>query len=232
MSVIPMTSVLKVQNLTKIHTVGEIQLKALNDVSFEVDAGDLVGIVGESGSGKSSLLHILGTLDAPTSGNVTIRGENPFAGSDESQSIFRNRSIGFVFQQNNLLAEINALENVMLPCLIQGMTRNAAKKIASEMLELVNLSARSSHFPSQLSGGEQQRVAIARALVCQPAIILADEPTGSLDTKNAAVVEEIFFNLNQKLKTTFLIVTHNESFAGRLKKIIRLKDGMLVSREI
>ena len=224
-----MSPVLNVQNLSKIFLVGEVHLKALNNISFQVNKGELVGIVGESGSGKSSLLHILGTIDTPSSGNILIDEKNPFSGSDETQSRFRNQYLGFVFQQNNLLAELNAIENIMLPCLIRGISYASAKKSAEYYMNMVNLISRKNHFPAQLSGGEQQRVAIARALINEPALVLADEPTGSLDSTNAHHVENIFFELNQKLKTTFIIVTHNEIFAQKLKRVIRLKDGKIIA---
>ena len=216
-------------DLKKTYLVGEVPLHALNGISFQIKKGECVAIVGESGSGKSTLLHILGTLDSPTSGNVTIGGKNPFIGNDKEISKFRSHHVGFVFQHNNLLPEFNALENIMMPALIANTPKKEVKEKAEELLERVKLTKRSKHFPSQLSGGEQQRVAIARALINNPILILADEPSGNLDTKNAENIHELFQEINTTLKSTILIVTHNKGFASTLPRQICLRDGQIFS---
>jgi lipoprotein-releasing system ATP-binding protein len=218
-----------INDLKKTYLVGEVPLNALNGISFQIQKGECVAIVGESGSGKSTLLHILGTLDTPTSGNVSIAGKNPFVGMDKEISKFRSLHVGFVFQHNNLLPEFNALENVMMPALIANSSKKEAKEKAEELLERVKLVHRREHFPSQLSGGEQQRVAIARALINNPVLILADEPSGNLDTKNAEIVHELFQEINAVLKATILIVTHNKGFAATLPRQICLRDGQIYS---
>lgn len=223
-----MTAV-EIINLKKTYLVGEIPLNALNGISFQIQKGEYVAIVGESGSGKSTLLHILGTLDTPTSGTIAIDGKNPFLGNDKEVSRFRNLHVGFVFQHNNLLPEFNALENIMMPALIANFPKKGAKEKAEELLERVKLTKRKFHFPNQLSGGEQQRVAIARALINNPVLILADEPSGNLDSKNAHIIHELFEEINLTLKSTILIVTHNKEFAATLPRIIRLQDGEIVS---
>jgi len=219
----------KVENLKKIYNFGEQNLNALNDVSFQVNKGEIVAIIGESGSGKSTLLHILGTLDSPTSGNILINGKNPFDKNDKNVSSFRNLHIGFIFQHNNLLPEFNALENIIMPGLIAGFPEKKVRTKAEVLLESVGLSKRKNHFPSQLSGGEQQRVAIARALINDPVLILADEPSGNLDSKNAMIIHEVFKEINNKFGSTVLIVTHNTEFADALPRRIRLRDGMIIS---
>lgn len=221
----------EVENLKKTYQVGEVPLHALNGVTFKIKSGECVGIVGESGSGKSTLLHILGALDSPTSGKVLIGGKNPFAGSDKEMSLFRGQHVGFVFQQNNLLPEFSALENVMIPALISGLNEKKARDQARELLSRVKMSHRETHFPSQLSGGEQQRVAIARALINDPVLILADEPSGSLDSNNATIVHELFQEINKTLNSTILIVTHNHSFAQTLPRRIHFRDGQICSTE-
>lgn len=217
-----------VQNLKKIYQIGEQnRLAALNDVSFHVKHGECVGIVGESGSGKSTLLHVLGTLDTQTSGEMRIDGKNPFLGNDKQISQFRNLHVGFVFQNNNLLPEFSALENVMLPGLIANHSFEKVKENASHLLERVGLTKRMLHFPSQLSGGEQQRVAIARSLINQPVLLLADEPTGNLDSKNAHEIHKLLLEVNTLFRTTVLIVTHNKDFASTLPRRIHLRDGKI-----
>lgn len=218
----------EVIDLKKTYLMGEVPLNALNGISFQIKTGECVAIVGESGSGKSTLLHILGTLDSPTSGSVSIGGKNPFLGTDKEISQFRSLHVGFVFQHNNLLPEFNALENIMIPGLIANKPKKEVKEKAEELLERVKLTKRRHHFPSQLSGGEQQRVAIARSLINNPVLILADEPSGNLDSKNAATIHELFQEINSTLKSTILIVTHNKSFAASLPRQICLQDGLLV----
>ncbi len=218
-------------NLKKVFLAGEINLYALNGISFQIMKGEYVAIVGESGSGKSTLLHILGALDSPTSGNIFIDGKNPFIGNDKEVSKFRSLHVGFVFQHNNLLPEFNALENVMMPGLIANLSKKEAKEKAEDLLERVKLSHRKKHFPSQLSGGEQQRVAIARSLINNPVLILADEPSGNLDSKNAENIHQLFKEINETFKSTILIVTHNKEFASTLPRQICLRDGQIYSDE-
>ncbi|MEY2987412.1 MAG: hypothetical protein RJB13_933 [Pseudomonadota bacterium] len=218
-----------VHELKKKYTMGEIELMALSGVSFQIEAGESVAIVGESGSGKSTLLHILGALDSPTSGQVVIGGLDPFVGSDLQVSAFRNRHVGFVFQHNNLLPEFSALENVVMPGLIAGFSEGEVRKRAQALLERVGLGKRQQHFPGQLSGGEQQRVAIARALINEPVLLLADEPSGNLDSKNAANIHSLFAEINRELRTTLIVVTHNQDFAQSLPRRLEMRDGEIVS---
>lgn len=218
-----------VRELKKQYTMGEIELLALSGVSFQIEAGESVAIVGESGSGKSTLLHILGALDSPTSGQVVIGGLDPFHGSDLQVSAFRNRHVGFVFQHNNLLPEFSALENVVMPGLIAGLSETRVRQRAQALLERVGLGRRQHHFPGQLSGGEQQRVAIARALINEPLLLLADEPSGNLDSKNAANIHTLFAEINRELGTTQVIVTHNQEFAHSLPRRLEMRDGEIVS---
>lgn len=217
-----------IKGLCKRYQLGEGHLDVLRDVSFEVGQGDLVAVVGASGSGKSTLLHILGTLDTPSAGQVCIAGRNPFKGSDREVSTFRNKEIGFVFQHNNLLAEFSALENVMMPGLIAGGRETVVLKKAQTLLGQVGLERRMAHFPGQLSGGEQQRVAIARALINSPTVLLADEPSGNLDSRNAENIHNLFRDVNRHLGTTVLVVTHNAVFASSLARQIELRDGQVV----
>ncbi len=217
-----------VSELKKSYTIGNNTVHALNGISFKVNQGEYVGLVGESGSGKSTLLHILGTLDSPTSGSVCINGKPPFKGNDKEISLFRNLHVGFIFQHNNLLPEFTALENVMMPGLIAGFPKAEVKIKALNLLERVRMSHRKDHFPSQMSGGEQQRVAIARSLINNPVLVLADEPSGNLDSKNAEIIHALFHEINSILKATILIVTHNKEFASTLPRQICLRDGQIV----
>ncbi len=218
----------EVTDLQKIYPMGELQLEALAGVSFSILTGECVAIVGESGSGKSTLLHIVGALDSPTSGQVRVGGLNPFQGSDREVSHFRNRHIGFVFQHNNLLPEFSALENVVMPGLIAGGRPDVVYKRAEGLLERVGLAKRFGHYPGQLSGGEQQRVAIARALINQPVLLLADEPSGNLDSRNAANIHQLFAEINRELGTTLMVVTHNQEFAHSLPRRIEMRDGRII----
>jgi lipoprotein-releasing system ATP-binding protein len=226
---VPSSWAIETKALTKVYPVGEGNLSVLSGVSFAVGSGEIVGVVGASGSGKSTLLHILGTLDSPTSGSVRIAGRNPFSKSDGEVSRFRNREVGFVFQHNNLLAEFSALENVKMPGLIAGDDPIDVHRRATELLDRVGLSQRIEHFPGQLSGGEQQRVAIARALINKPTVLLADEPSGNLDSRNARNIHELFREVNQILGTTILVVTHNDEFARSLGRRIELRDGQIIA---
>ncbi len=223
---------IEVCDLRKVYKVGDQNLSVLSGLSFSVQKGELVGVVGASGSGKSTLLHILGTLDTPSDGKVRIAGRDPFRGSDRAVSRFRNHEIGFVFQHNNLLAEFSALENVMMPALIGGAAEAPVKARAQALLANVGLSQRLHHFPGQLSGGEQQRVAIARALINEPTVLLADEPSGNLDSRNAENIHSLFRDVNAQLGTTVLVVTHNTEFARSLARRIELRDGQIVSDDL
>jgi len=200
----------------------------LKNIDLQLFKGDAVGIVGSSGAGKSTLLHLLGALDRPTTGNIFFNDKNLQDFSDEELAKLRNEKMGFVFQFHHLLGEFTALENVMMPCLIGGLSRREAKQKAEELLFSLGLTSRLTHYPSELSGGEQQRVAIARALVRKPEVLLADEPTGNLDTQNGKIIEDLFFNLKVRLGITLIVVTHNLQFASRFTKVIRLKDGAMV----
>ena len=201
-------------------------LPVLKGITLDIYDGEIVAIVGKSGTGKSTLLHILGTLDKPDSGEVLFDGNNVFDMSEKNVSEFRNKSIGFIFQFHHLLPEFTALENVMIASMISGK-KNEEK--AKELLKEVGITDRESHKPSEISGGEAQRVAIARALINSPRLVLADEPTGNLDTENADAVMKILFSLREKFNHTFVIVTHNEEFAQRCDRVINLKDGVVIN---
>lgn len=200
-------------------------LPILKGVSLDVFRGEALCIVGSSGAGKSTLLHILGTLDRPSSGSVWINGESIQSLDDAALANIRSREIGFVFQFHHLMKEFTALENVAMPLLIAGEAKNTAHQKALEWLSRVGMSHRSEHFPQQLSGGELQRVAIARALVHSPSILMADEPTGNLDSANALAIQELFFNLHKQWGLTLIVVTHDEQFAKRFPRILRMSDG-------
>ncbi|MBS1522767.1 MAG: ABC transporter ATP-binding protein [Bacteroidetes bacterium] len=204
------------------------QLKILKGVDLEVNKGEIVTIVGASGAGKSSLLNILGTLDKPDSGSVSIDNTDISKLSSKDLSAFRNKQIGFVFQFHHLLVEFNAIENVCIPALIAGDNRVVAEKKAQKLLERLGLKDRMSHKPGQLSGGEQQRVAVARALVNNPAMIFADEPSGNLDSTNANELHHLFIELRDEFHQTFVIVTHNEHLAELSDRKVLMKDGLIV----
>lgn len=207
-------------------------LQVLKGIDLHIDKGEIVSIVGPSGAGKTTLLQIIGTLDRPDSGEIIIDGTNVEQLSTDKMSVFRNQHIGFVFQFHQLLPEFTALENIMIPSYIAGKSPSEAKKRAMELLEFMNLADRASHKPNQLSGGEKQRVAVARALVNEPSVILADEPSGSLDSKNKAELHQLFFDLREKYGMTFIIVTHDEGLAQLTDRTIRLKDGQIVGETI
>ncbi|CDB11974.1 putative uncharacterized protein [Bacteroides sp. CAG:633] len=215
---------IQLENITK--SFGSLQV--LRGIDLQIEKGEVVSIVGPSGAGKTTLLQIMGTLDAPDTGMVRIDGTEVGRMKEKELSAFRNRRIGFVFQFHQLLPEFTALENVMIPALIAGLGRREAQSSALEMLNLLGLADRASHKPSELSGGEKQRVAVARALINHPAVVLADEPSGSLDTHNKAELHQLFFDLRDRLGQTFVIVTHDESLARITDRTIHLKDGAVV----
>lgn len=217
---------LEAQSLQKVYLQGAHRLEILKGIDLSLFPGEAVCVLGSSGAGKSTLLHIMGALDRPSLGRVFYKGEDLFAKNDEELARFRNRSIGFVFQFHHLLAEFTALENIAMPARIGGATRAEAEKQAHEFLELMGLASRAHHYPSELSGGEKQRVAISRALVQKPEILLADEPTGNLDTENGLKIQELFFDLKQRLGLTLLVVTHDHQFASRFPRVLTLKDGL------
>ncbi|MDR0206064.1 MAG: ABC transporter ATP-binding protein [Bacteroidales bacterium] len=204
-------------------------LKVLKGIDLEILEGEVVAICGASGAGKSTLLHIMGTLDKPDKGEVLFDNTSVFSFNDKELSLFRNQNIGFVFQFHHLLPEFTAVENVALPAMIAGISKKNALKRAQEMLQLMQLSERLAHKPAQLSGGEQQRVAVARALINNPKIILADEPSGNLDTEYAKKLHQLFFELRDKLKKTFVIVTHNEELASLSDRKITICNGTIIA---
>jgi len=203
-------------------------LRVLKGVNLEVKEGEVISIVGASGAGKTTLLQILGTLDEADQGDLNINKQAVNKLKDKSLSSFRNQSIGFVFQFHNLLAEFTALENICLPAFIAGTPRTEAEKRATELLALLNLSDRANHKPNELSGGEQQRVAVARALINNPAVVLADEPSGNLDSQNADELHQLFFQLNKELGQTFILVTHNQNLANMADRKLVMKDGVII----
>lgn len=202
-------------------------LNVLKGIDMDVKRGEVISIVGASGAGKSTLLHILGTLDRPDKGSLTIDGQDVFGKSTDGLASFRNRSIGFVFQFHNLLPEFSALENVMIPGLIAKGRPDEVEKRAKDVMSLLGIAHRIDHKPSELSGGEQQRTAVARALINNPALVLADEPSGNLDSKNAEELHSMFFELRQRLNQTFIIVTHNKEFASMADRVVEIKDGLI-----
>lgn len=205
------------------HKYGDLTI--LNDVSLSIEKGEIVSIVGSSGAGKTTLLQILGTLERPTSGSFTIDGISPLDLSKKKLAAFRNQSIGFIFQFHQLLPEFTAFENILLPGLIGGKSIYELTPKAKELMEILNISHRSEHKPSELSGGEQQRIAVARSLINSPKIIFADEPSGNLDSKNAEELHQLFFELRNRFQQTFVIVTHNESLATMSDRKLFMRDG-------
>lgn len=222
-----MSNLLEVRGLRKTYSTGPNKVEVLRGIDLELKAGTTTALVGASGTGKSTLMHILGALDRPTSGTVLFHGEDIFKKNDGQLAAFRNKSVGFVFQFHHLLPEFTALENVMMPALIARVAKNQARATAEELLADVGLSQRISHRPGELSGGEQQRVAIARALSLGPELLLADEPTGNLDMKTSEGVHSMLAELQRKKGLTLIIVTHNEHLASTMGNTVRLIDGML-----
>lgn len=222
-------AVVSARHLARTYDEGASAVTVLQDINLELASGDLVAVVGASGSGKSTLLNLLGGLDRPSEGEVTICGADLVAMNEKQRCQFRNRHLGFIYQFHHLLPEFSALENVAMPLLIRGDRPADARAEAAGLLEQVGLAARTTHKPGELSGGERQRVAIARALVTKPDLVLADEPTGNLDERTAGQVQALMLDLNQRLGTAFLVVTHDGAFAGRCQRVLSLHDGRLAS---
>ncbi|MBE7511651.1 MAG: ABC transporter ATP-binding protein [Anaerolineales bacterium] len=222
---------IEARDLTKIYQMGTTEVRALRGVSFDIYAGEMVGIVGQSGSGKSTLLAILGALDVPSSGSYQLDGKEVATLSDDALAAIRNEKIGFVFQKFNLLARNTAQFNVELPLTYAGVPARAARKRAAEVLSLVGLGDRLDHKPNELSGGQQQRVAIARALVNTPSIILADEPTGNLDSQTGEEILELFHKLHEEQKITLIVVTHDPKIAAQCGRVIKLRDGVIIPED-
>lgn len=222
-----MPAIIQTQNLSKVYKTGELETVALADVSFEIKKGEFVAIMGPSGSGKSTLMHIIGALDTPTSGTYTLDGEEVQKLSDDELSDIRNRKIGFIFQAFNLLSRTSALNNVMLPMRYAGIPKEERLKRAEECLKMVGLENRMNHTTNQLSGGQQQRVAIARALTLNPALLLADEPTGNIATAQAEEIMEIFQKINDD-GHTIVMITHEPDIAEHAKRVIHIRDGRIV----
>lgn len=218
---------IQTENLTKIYTTGETEVRALDGVSLAIDRGEFVAVVGTSGSGKSTLLHLLGGLDIPTSGRVLIDGTDIYTLESDPLTVFRRRSIGFVFQRYNLIPNLNVWENITLPLGLDGI--DADRDEVDELLVTLGIEDKKNAMPSQLSGGQQQRVAIARALITRPHIILADEPTGNLDSKTGMDVMLTLASLNEKFAQTIVVVTHNEEMAQMTSRRIRIEDGQIVN---
>ncbi|NIO03331.1 MAG: ATP-binding cassette domain-containing protein [Proteobacteria bacterium] len=219
---------IRVENLLKSYKQGSRRVEALRGIDLVFNGGEPVAVIGPSGAGKTTLIHILGTIDRPSAGRVLYDGRDVFAMSDRDLARFRNRTVGFVFQFHHLLLEFTALENTMMPALIQGVQRREAKGRAQEILEEVGLGDRMTHKPGELSGGEQQRVAVARSLILEPQVLLADEPTGNLDRETGEGVYQLLQQMNREKGITLIIVTHNEEIAGRLPRRIHLVDGRVV----
>lgn len=217
--------ILRVENLTKTYGSGETVVRALDDVSFSVEKGEFVAIIGPSGSGKSTLLHILGGVDKPTAGRVFMNGEDVYARNDEQLAVFRRREVGLIYQFYNLIPVLTVTENITLPVLMDG--REVNEERLNELLDVLSLKGREKHLPNQLSGGQQQRVSIGRALMNAPAIVLADEPTGNLDSKNSHEIVELLKLSNKKFDQTLILITHDESIALQADRIITIEDGKI-----
>lgn len=217
--------ILKVQQLCKTYGSGEAKVDALKNVSFSLEKGQFAAVVGESGSGKSTLLNCIGALDTPTSGTIQIDGQDLFSMKEEKRTIFRRRNIGFIFQSFQLVPELDVEQNIIFPLLLDYKKPNPSK--VEEILEVLGLTARRHHLPSQLSGGQQQRVAIGRALITKPKLILADEPTGNLDSKNSSDVIALLTQASRRYQQTILMITHNSNLAASVDRVFRVRDGVL-----
>ena len=219
--------ILRLDHLTKVYGSGNTAVRALDDVSLTVEAGEFVAIVGSSGSGKSTMLHMIGGVDRPTSGSVYLNGQDVFARSDEQLAVFRRREVGLVYQFYNLVPVLDVVENMTLPVLLDGRPVN--QKRLENMLHVLGLEGREHHLPNQLSGGQQQRVAVGRALMNSPAIVLADEPTGNLDTKNSAEIMALLRKSNAQLGQTLIVITHDEDIALSADRVVTIEDGRVAS---
>ena len=222
--------ILRVENLTKIYGKGENEVRALDDVSFSVNKGEFIAVIGPSGSGKSTLLHILGGVDRPTSGRVLMDGKDVYAQNEEQLAIFRRRQVGLIYQFYNLIPVLNVTENITLPVLMDGQRVNRDR--LKELITTLGLTGRENHLPNQLSGGQQQRVSIGRALMNAPAVVLADEPTGNLDSKNSKEIIDLLKISNEKYGQTLIVITHDESIALQADRIISIDDGKITRDEV
>ena len=222
--------ILRVENLSKTYGKAETEVKALDNVSFSIEKGQFVAIIGPSGSGKSTLLHILGGVDKPTSGKVFVDGCDVYAQNDEQLAIFRRRQVGLIYQFYNLIPVLNVTENITLPVLMDGQKVNQER--LKELLQVLKLEERQKHLPNQLSGGQQQRVSIGRALMNAPAVVLADEPTGNLDSKNSQEIVELLKLSNKKYNQTLIMITHDENIALQADRIIAIEDGKIIRDEV
>lgn len=222
--------ILRVENVCKIYDTGEDSVNALNNISFSVKKGEFVAIIGASGSGKSTLLHILGGIDRPTSGKVFVDGQDVYEQSEDQLAVFRRRQVGLIYQFYNLIPVLNVEENIILPVKLDG--RKVNKKQLSELLQVLGLAERRKHLPSQLSGGQQQRVSIGRALMNAPAVILADEPTGNLDTQNTQEIMQLLRASNKTYKQTIILITHDREIALQADRILEISDGQLIRDEV
>ena len=222
--------ILRVENLTKVYGKGENEVRALDGVSFSVEKGGFVAVIGPSGSGKSTLLHILGGVDRPTGGKVFMDGKDVYAQNEEQLAIFRRRQVGLIYQFYNLIPVLNVTENITLPVLMDGQKVNQNR--LAELMTTLNLTGRENHLPNQLSGGQQQRVSIGRALMNAPAVVLADEPTGNLDSKSSREIVELLKVSNEKYGQTLLVITHDESIALQADRILSIEDGKITRDEV
>ena len=222
--------ILRVSGLTKIYGSGDNEVRALNNVSFSVEKGEFLAIIGPSGSGKSTLLHILGGVDRPTSGHVWLNGVDVYAQNDEQLAIFRRRQVGLIYQFYNLIPVLTVEENITLPVLMDGRKVNRAR--LTELIETLHLTGRERHLPNQLSGGQQQRVSIGRAMMCAPAVVLADEPTGNLDSANSHEIVSLLRQSHTKYNQTLIVITHDESIALQADRIIAIEDGRITRDEV
>ena len=223
-------SILKVEHLSKIYGKGDNEVVALNDVSFSVEEGEFVAIIGSSGSGKSTLLHILGGVDNPTAGKVYMNGQDVYAQKEEQLAIFRRRQVGIIYQFYNLIPILNSEDNMTLPLLLDG--RKVNRQYLQELIRILKLDGKEKHLPNQLSGGQQQRVSIGRALMTSPAVVLADEPTGNLDSKNSQDIIDLLKHSNEQYEQTLIVITHDEKVAMQADRIITIEDGTIARDEV